>query len=168
MKNKFLALTLSLLSINCFSANDSVTTKSTATLANFCQFSSSNVSFGDYDPNSPNPLTATQNNTILCTRGTVYHFYTLSQYQGVWSYVSFRGMWTSTMKYNGNSLYFQVQMPGGQWEDDLQNGGLANSGHYVGIGTGSLQSYPRQYRILENQYVPPGNYSGYQTAYITF
>lgn len=52
------------------------------------------------------------------------------------------------MKYNGNSLYFQVQMPGGQWEDDLQNGILANSGHYVGIGTGTIQSLVIYYIYL--------------------
>lgn len=148
--------------------NTSTNFKASASLVNSCQFITTDVNFGEYNPNNTSPLTTTQTTTILCTKGTSYTFHTSSVYNGVWSYTTFRGQWVTSMVYNNVPLYFQVKMPNGAWEDDMENWDYPNKGFYVGTGTGKAEIYTLQYRILENQYVAPGNYVGYATANLIF
>lgn len=161
------------------------TTKTTATLSNSCRLSATNANFGTYDPTAPADSTTTSIMTIFCTKGTAWNFYEYALYysqtgvnnagitmtsaeMNVLKAASNSTGYASAMTSSGNRLYYQAQMSDGVWDNDVDMSGRPNSGHFLGTGTGQTQILSINFRLLKNQYVPPGSYADNATAYIAF
>lgn len=161
-----------------FSAAAEVTTgntMATAMLANSCRLAVSNVVFGAYDPTSGVHQQSNQNVEILCTKGTVWTFYTDGpDYYLKYGAAKVNGInITAPDQYSylkdshsANFLLYQVLKSDGQWQPDLWQGAFV--GAYKGKGTGASQALSIPYRILSSQFVPPNFYTAGVTAHIDF
>lgn len=148
----------------CHSTTINNTTKSTATLSSSCQFSTSDVIFGDYNPTSTEHQITSQNIDFRCTRATTFSLYTYAT-GGVNGSYGWQAPMTTTS--SSDKLYFQVlesHVNSTYWNEDMNGSAEA----YKGIATGSWQNVNFQYRILKNQYVKPGNYSTTHTMTFSF
>lgn len=153
------------LSANSFAANSSSTTKSTATLSSSCQIFGSDVSFGNYDPNSNQHLEATQLISFKCTKGTSISILTYPNPNITPIYFTGLG-WSHPMQ-NANTtdqLYYQVYTNSIGWNGALNFDGIA----YKTTANGTMQNTTFSYRVIKNQYVKPLNYSTSQTVVINF
>lgn len=161
------------------------TTKTTATLSSSCRLTATNANFGNYDPTTPADTTTTSSMTIFCTKGTAWNFYEYALYysqtgvnnagvsmtsaeMNVLKAASNSTGYASAMTSSSNRLFYQAQMSDGVWDNDVDMSGRPNSGHFLGTGTGLTQNLTINFRILKNQYVPPGSYVDNATAYIAF
>ena len=73
----------------------------------------------------------------------------------------------ASMKYLTNTLYFQVFNPVAKfWNDDID--GFNGSTVISKTGTGGEETINLDYRVLKNQFVPPGNYSATNSVKIVF
>lgn len=170
MKNNLTIILSAILILSSLSAHADTatnTTKATASLSSSCVVGTTDVVFGLYNPNTTTDTTTTQTVSIRCTKGTPWNFYEYAVYYTGIGGSNSTGI-ASAMLYNGNKLYYQVQMSDGVWDNDVDMSGRPNNGHFVGSGTGQTQNLTLNFRILKNQYVPPGNYKDTATAYIDF
>jgi len=166
-------ITILLYLITCLAIanNEQTNTKISAQLSNSCQFMTSDVVFGDYNPNNSLDLETTQSVNIKCTKGTAYSLATYSQTS--YRMTNLNGVpvngSVASMSASGTSdkLYFQIRedhYTPGYWDEDMN----LSDQQYKGIGTGMFENISFSYRIIKNQYVKPANYSATQTMTITF
>lgn len=168
MKKKLCMLLLTLITIPSLHAASVVKEINVNTkLNNSCSLAVSDVVFGTYNPTANIDHTTTQNITIRCTKGTPWNFYEYAVYYSYAGATNSTG-YASAMLFNGNKLYYQVQMSDGVWDNDVDMGGRPNSGHFVGTGNGQNQNLTLNFRIIKNQFVAQGNYVDTATAYISF
>lgn len=170
MKNNLAIIVSAILALSSISANAATvtkTTKATASLSSSCVVATNNVIFGIYDPNAKTDTTTTQTVTIRCTKGTPWNLYEYAAYYSYAGATNSTG-YASAMIYNGNRLYYQAQMADGVWDNDVDMPNRPNNGHFIGNGTGQNQTLTINYRIIKNQYVPPGNYKDNATVHLDF
>lgn len=170
MKNKLSIILSGILALSSLSVNAATATKTakaTASLVSSCVIGTTNVVFGEYNPIATTDTTTTQTVTIRCTKGIPWNFYEYAMYY-TYTGATNSTAYASAMIYNGNKLYYQVQMADGVWDNDVDMGGRPNNGHFLGTGTGQNQTLTINYRIIKNQYVVPGNYKDTATVHIDF
>lgn len=172
MNNKIAFILSTILGLSSLSAQAQTktatnTTKATASLASSCVIGTNDVVFGVYNPVATSDTQTTQTVSIRCTKGTPWNFYEYALYYAYAGATNSTG-YASAMIYNGNKLYYQVQMSDGVWDNDVDMSGRPNNGHFLGTGTGQTQTLSINYRIIKNQYVPPGNYKDTATVYVDF
>lgn len=139
-------------------------TKATAALASSCRLLTTNVVFGEYNPAAEDHLTSTQTVTYTCTRGTPI---TITTADGSSTSATNSYGILASMKYSSNTLYFQVFNPIAKfWNDDIDG---ANGSTVISkTGSGREETLSLDYRIIKNQFVPPGIYTATNTIKMTF
>lgn len=160
-----IATILGLISINANAGTSVGSAKSTATLSSSCQFSASDVVFGDYNPFATDHQQTTQNVTYKCNKGVAFSIWTYAPNSTT---LSGYGVATAmTAPGTSDKLYYQVlesQVNSTYWNEDMN----IDSESYKSVGTGTFQNVSFLYRIIKNQAVTPANYSATQTMTFKF
>lgn len=165
MKKVITTIVLALSIGQAFADNKTASNKATATLANSCQFSTSNVVFGNYDPNATDHLQSSQNLNLKCTKGTAYRIWTYAA--SSLTLANYGAVAIMTSASSTDKLYYQIYQSWytpARWNDDNNY----DPETYRGTGDGAWQSISFLYRVIKNQYVAPANYSATQTMNVTF
>lgn len=138
--------------------------KSTAKINNSCLLSATDVVFGNYDPNNVDHQIAQQVIKFKCTKNAIF---TISTYDQSSSSKKNQYGIMAVMKNGTSILNYQVYNPiANFWNDDID--GTNGSTFISKVGTGEEETLYLDYRIIKNQYVRAGNYSGNATTTISF
>lgn len=160
-KTKIIVLAAFLLASKAYTQPISVNNiNSSATLSTSCRFTGSDVVFGSYDPTAQDYQYSMQNIGVFCTKGTAFRI--SSDGNGTDRFGAFSVIRNTTNSVN--ILKYQIHGSDGVWSDDLYEAVRS----YTGTGTGALQNLSINYRLMPNQYVSPGNYSGNHTLVLSF
>lgn len=141
--------------------NLTATTTASASLANVCYVSSTDVNFGTITASTTGATSATGNLGVLCTKGTSYSIVISLGNNGD------RMLKGST---SGQLLYYSIcQKPG--WSNaggsSCTTGPWLTGYPYTSVGTGALQNIP-VYGYVPNGYYTPDNYSDTEVVTLTY
>lgn len=180
MYKKLLFLSLLTLSLYSHASSTGTSIKSTATLANSCQISATDISFGTYQPSAGNAF-STGTITLLCTKGTsatIGISINSSQTDVAAINTTFSQYYAPNNQYysrvmsgpNGNVLYYNLfqdsnhtQIFGGASYFHLNANSVVNI-----TATGATQTINVYGAMGGGQYVTPGNYSDSLPVSITY
>lgn len=175
IKHIFISI-LSLLSINSFALDVNTSFKSTATILKKCNIKVTDLSFGDYKPQSDSFASSSMD--VLCTKDTSYKI-GIDYYQGNYTLNRFKtttdkfSVFSGGARYNAimfhsnnvdnlafnifqDSAYSQIfgdsSTPGNNWQ------ALGSQVSVQKISSGSLESIPFYGAMSSGQYPKPGLY----------
>ena len=140
-------------------ATDTDTFQVTATVADSCSVTGNDLGFGNYDPVSGTPLSATTTVDVTCTLDTAYEI-GLDAGTGAGANVTVRRMTSG-----GNTLDYSLYQDAGfttVWGDTVGVNTISDT------GTGAVQNHTVHGRIPASQFVPAGAYSDTITVTVTY
>lgn len=130
----------------------------TATVADACSVTASDLAFGAYDPLSVTDTDATTTMDVTCTTSTAYEV-------GLDAGTGTGTTTTRTLEVGGNELNYILSQNAGHTTNWGNNAGVDT---VAGTGTGAAQTITVYGRIAALQSVPAGAYADTITVTVTF